>query len=144
MAGKWVLRVEGEPAKPDAYSVHLGWEGPKHGQFVELVAPCNSIDSFQREIDRLMGELRQLAVEARRQAESFDRAREAGAELNPAKVWQEMDGLATEAEMFEFFNGLDELQRQQVAEYIFTNVNMFKGRGPVFSEHYDATSHCLE
>lgn len=144
MAGKWILRVEGEPAKPGAYSVHLGWEDANCGQIVELVAPCNSIDSFQHEINRLMGELQQLDVEARRQVESFDRAREAGPELNPAKVWQEMDGLATEAEMFELFNGLAELQRQQVAEYIFTNVNMFKGRGPVFSEHYDANSHLLE
>lgn len=144
MAGKWVLRVEGEPAKPGAYSVHLGWEDAKCGQLVELVAPCNSIDTFRQEIDRVVEELQQLAVEARRQAESFERARAAGPELNPAKVWQQMDGLPTEAEMFELFNGLDELQRQQVAEYIFTHVNMFKGRGPVFSQHYDATSHFLE
>jgi len=144
MAGKWILRVEGEPAKPGSYSVHLGWEDPQSGQSVELLAPCNSIDSFRQEIDRLTAELQQLFEEARNRVKSLAHAGSSVPKESPDIIWKQMQGFSTEAEMFAFFNSFDEPQRQQVAEYIFSSVNMFKGRGPIFSEHYDSTSHFLE
>lgn len=144
MPGKWILKVEGEPDKPGAYSIHLGWEDSKAGQFVQLIPPCKSVEAFQQDLERLMGELQQLGAEVRSKVESLARTRTKMAELNPATVWKEMESIATEAEMFRYFNDLDEPQRQRLAEYIFSNVNMFKGRGPVFSEHYDSTSHILE
>jgi hypothetical protein len=52
--------------------------------------------------------------------------------------------MASENEMFAHFNGFSSSDRQIIAEYILTHVSMFKGRGPVFSEHYDSVSHLLE
>jgi len=62
----------------------------------------------------------------------------------PEKVWKEMESLGSEEQMFEYFNAFSEAERQQIAEYIFSHANMFKGRGPVFSERYDTSSHMLE
>lgn len=144
MPRKWILKVESGLDKQSSYTVHLGLEDPKSAQFVELVAPCRSVEAFQQELDRLAKELQQLAADARGKVEALGQSSTKGAELNPAEIWKQMEGLAAEVEMFELFNALEEQQRQQVAEYIFSNVNMFKGRGPIFSEHYDSTCHILE
>lgn len=63
---------------------------------------------------------------------------------DPGKIWKEMEALSTDDEMFKYFNGFSPSDREIIAEYVLTRVNMFKGRGPVFSEHYDSSTHRLE
>jgi len=144
MQRKWILKIETESDKQGSYIVHLGLEDPKSQQSVELIAPCNNVDLFQNEVHKLIGELQHLVEDARKKAASLSLSKTEAPKLSPDRVWKQMEGFATEQEMFDFFNSFNEQQRQEVAEYIFTNVNMFKGLGPVFSEHYNSASHVLE
>ena len=144
MAKKWILKFEDEPAGKDSLGIYLGVQEAKSDNSVRLIAPCDTLDAFQKEISHLIDELNDLSTKAREKIESLERETGTGEAFDAAGVWQEMEGCATEADMFALFNSYGEPQRQEIAEYVLTHVNMFKGRGPVFSEHYDSATHSLE
>ena len=143
MGRTWILEVEADASNRDGCLIRLGVEGMETNRLVDLIAPCRSAEEFQKEIEKLVDELNQLPQKAREKMASLNITDDAEEELAPGKIWKEMEALATEAEMTKFFNAFSENQRQQIAEYVFSHVNMFKGRGPIFSEHYDSASHLL-
>lgn len=144
MGTKWILEVEPDANKEDAYVIRLGVKRAEANQFADLIRPCRSLQEFQEEMEKLLRELNELPAKARERIESLNFEGATGSKMVPEKVWKEMAAFATEAEMVQFFNSFAEPQRQQIAEYIFSHVNMFKGRGPVFSEHYDSVTHLLD
>ncbi|MGA7876403.1 MAG: hypothetical protein WCA08_12135, partial [Desulfoferrobacter sp.] len=124
--------------------LYLGVQEAKSDKSIDLIGPCETLEDFQKELAHLIHELNQLSAEARQKIESFDQQRGAGKSVDAAQIWKELEACGTDAEMFEVFNSYGQTQRQEIAEYVFTHVNMFRGRGPVFSEHYDSASHLLE
>jgi len=106
------------------------------------VASCRSLDELRGEIARIKVELDGFLEDAVKKLGTCEGG--AAGMDDPAEVWKEMERMQSEQEMFNYFNGFSASDRQIIAEYILTHVNMFKGRGPVFSEHYDAATHRLE
>jgi hypothetical protein len=144
MSRNWVLDVQPDPSNPPSIVLHLGMEDSRSGNVTELLPPCRSIDELRSGIDEVKGELDNLLAEAQRR---FELVRKGVAGFEgpvPEKVWKEMESMGLQEQMFEYFNSFSEAERQQIAEYIFSHANMFKGRGPVFSEHYDTSSYTLE
>lgn len=140
MVGKLVLEVEpgGSPV------VKVGMRDPDTGKMAALVASGGSVEELEKEISSLKGELDRIFVEAKQKLGELSNGEGSGARMAPEKIWKNMEACATEDEMIEYFNSLGESQREETAEYIFTNVNMFKGRGPIFSERYDTETHTVE
>lgn len=144
MKNKWVLRVDARPSATSPYGINLGLQESESDKSIHLIGPCETLDDFQKEIAHLILELNELSRQAKQKLESFDRRSGAQQTVDAAQLWKQLEACGTDHEMFELFNSYGPVQRQEVAEYVFTHVNMFKGRGPVFSEHYDAASRLLE
>ena len=144
MSKKWLLRLEDNTNSKESLELRLVLQETKSDKFIHLAGPCETFDDFHKEISHLIDELNQVSAEAREKAKSLEQQGGAGQKIDVGSTWKQMEACGTEAEMFELFNSYDEEQRQEVAEYVLTQVNMFKGRGPVFSEHYDSATHLLE
>jgi hypothetical protein len=144
MSRDWVLDVQPDPSDLPSIVLNLGMKDSLSGKVTELLPPCRTIDELRSGIDEVKGELDNLLSEAQRKFELV-RKGVAGCEGPvPEKIWKEMESMGSQEQMFEYFNSFSEAERQQIAEYIFSHANMFKGRGPVFSEHYDTSSYTLE
>ncbi|MCK8601262.1 hypothetical protein [Desulfoferrobacter suflitae] len=144
MKNKWVLRIDDRLSTASPYGINLGLQESESDKSIHLIGPCETLDDFQKEIAHLILELNELSQQAKQKLESFARQPGAQPAVDAAQIWKELEACGTDHEMFALFNSYEPVQRQEVAEYVFTHVNMFKGRGPVFSEHYDAASHLLD
>lgn len=143
MALKWILQVKRGEAAAAEDSLALTATDPDTGQQIAVIPACRSVKEFAEALGQLKEQLDGLAQQARQEWSALEGAGQ-GAKTSPSETWQKMEQLASEEAMFQYFNDLPEPERQRIAEYVFSHVNMFKGRGPVFSEHYNASAHVLE
>ncbi len=60
--------------------------------------------------------------------------------FEPQKVWELLKEAKDVEDMIPIFNNLEESHRRQLAEFILSQVNIFKGAGAIFVEHYDPNS----
>jgi hypothetical protein len=97
-----------------------------------------AMDEMQAHLSRLHDEAVQ-ELRARKQQEA-----EASGSLDPISIWSTMKNMESREDMFNYFNSLEEPLRRDAAEYILTQVSMFKGLGPLFASHYNAQSAHLE
>jgi len=97
-----------------------------------------AMDELQAHLSRLHDEAVQ-ELRARKQQEA-----EASGSLDPISIWSTMKNMESREDMFNYFNSLEEPLRRDAAEYILTQVSMFKGLGPLFASHYNAQSAHLE
>ncbi len=145
MSRKWIVQIEPRMTSPSSYELSLGLTDPATGQPVKVSAGCGSLDEFQKEITSIKGELDELLKEAEEAVRKHEQdSGKGGAARDPKSCWQEMEQLPSEQAMFDYFNALNATDRAVVAEYVLTHVNMFRGRGPIFAERYDSSSHRLE
>ncbi|SMC23148.1 hypothetical protein SAMN02746041_01670 [Desulfacinum hydrothermale DSM 13146] len=136
-----VRTAEDDPSET-ILEVRVSLEGTETGQ---VLTTCRTLDQLSQLAEVLRREAELLvdqAGEALRELES--RPRDEEMDLAPEEVWKQMEAAASEEDMFRYFNALSEDKRRQVAEYILTQVSMFKGRGPVFAEHYNIVEHTLD
>ncbi len=62
---------------------------------------------------------------------------------SPEKLWEKIKEMDDE-EVFLFFNSLDLEVRKDLASYIMSSVNMFKGKGLLFAKFFDYNTYSLE
>ncbi len=137
MKREWVLDTMSRGVESGALRLRV--KDARSGATVDLSPPCSSSEQFAEEVSRIKAELDGLVEDVRNRF-----AATAEKDLDPRDVWRKMEALGSEGEMFEYFNAFHESARAKIAEYVLTKVNMFKGRGPIFSEHYDSSSHLLD
>ncbi len=58
-------------------------------------------------------------------------------EFEPEKYWERLKDLTNIEDMAGLFNSLTKEHRRKLAEYILSQVNIFKGAGALFVEHYN-------
>jgi hypothetical protein len=142
MPRDWELEVQ--KGLDDICTMRLKVGGQQKGEGSAVVVSCRSIDDFRQEIHRMKAELDEVLVSAQQKLDALQKGGGGTKAEDPAKIWKNMEAMGSDSEMFTYFNGFSASDREIIAEYVLTNVNMFKGRGPVFSEHYDASSLLLE
>ncbi|MCU0573211.1 MAG: hypothetical protein MUC41_09480 [Syntrophobacteraceae bacterium] len=141
MLRDWILEIQPEPHVLCAVRVAVRGEARAAGG--ALLASCSSLDELREEIARMKVELDGVLESALQKLAASEKG--GGSRVDdPARIWKEMESMPGEREMFDHFNGFSVSDREIIAEYVLTHVNMFKGRGPVFSEHYDSDRHLLE
>ena len=62
--------------------------------------------------------------------------------MDPEEAWEILEGVEEE-EIFQLFNNLPDKDRKAIANFVFTNMNIFKERPLYFSQHYDYRSNLL-
>jgi hypothetical protein len=143
MAGNWMLEILPSAKEAGSARCRLQLKDTNTGQVVELTPQCGSLEELQNEISQIKSELDRFVEKARQEFKTLERG-QAEDLFDPRVIWKKMEEFASEKQMIEYFNALSEAERERTAEYVFAHVNMFKGRGPVFSEHYDTFSRSLE
>jgi hypothetical protein len=146
MTRTWQMEVEAANDKPGTCVIQLKICDPGTDLKIEAIPVCSNLDQLRAEIATLKDELDQLlrSAETKFQELAATGIHSHASHLDPEAVWKKMESCGSQEEMFEVFNALDVGLRQVTADYIFTHAGMFKGRGPVFAEHYNLVSHLLE
>jgi len=65
---------------------------------------------------------------------------ELNADMSPEKIWSILSSVDDEDLFVNNFNSLDEAKRNEVAEYVLTQCNIFSGKAAVFSSRYSNDS----
>lgn len=141
MTFRWITAGSPEGGTGTA-GVSLHIQNTESQAKIELIPPCAGLPQFEQAIAELKKELDAQLKEAEA---AFEAMKPDHGEVvhSPEEVWERMKTLATDQEMFDFFNSLELSLRQQTAEHILTRVSLFSGRGPVFAEHFDQDSQSL-
>ena len=63
---------------------------------------------------------------------------------SPEEIWQALEECSSIEEMRELFNGLSIGKRQEVGDFVLTQLNIFKGAASIFSQHYNEIEYLLE
>jgi len=60
------------------------------------------------------------------------------------EIWQALEECSSIEEMRVRFNELSLTKRQEVADFVLTQLNIFKGAASIFSQHYNEVDYLLE
>ena len=124
----------------------IGMQNPRDSSVFWIFENVNSQGEFENIIKNLKENLEQVA----REGEKIWRKIKSEAEgikvlkpgMDPEEAWEILEK-ADEEEIFQLFNNLPERDRKGIANYVFTNKNVFKGKPLYFSQHYDYGSNLL-
>lgn len=105
----------------------------------ELVRGCTSIEEFANDIAGLKDALDKLLKEA---SSAFAENAAAGPQ-SPQDIWESLSKATDEQECIGLFNSLDEHTRQEVANYVLTTQNIFKGYASMFSMRFNEQDYTL-
>jgi hypothetical protein len=121
---------------------------PSDGRGFVLLAPeCEGIEQLERVISHLKGKLDIVLEEGRALFRKYQTEREATLQpipKTPQEIWKEMERAGSLDGMREYFNPLPLEKRKEVADFIFTNVNIFKGAASLFSQHFNEEACLVE
>jgi hypothetical protein len=148
------LTLETEKADPEPgtrVGVSLSFEvaGQQGSEFqgsISLIPKCSSYETLEREISHLKGELDGLLQEAKGQLglgagqEDVDLDEELGA----AELWEILSALTDTELLVRQFNSLSRGKRREIADYVFSQCNVFAGVASVFSVRYNNEEAKLE
>lgn len=138
----WVFSVEADGASSSVV-LKFGLSDPETGKTVYAPVKCGSPEELAKEISLVKEELDGLVARASAELERLGKVGGGGG-VDPGAMWNELERLESDQDMFSRYNMLSEKDRIAVAEHVFSHVNMFKGKGVVFAEHYNNGSHILE
>lgn len=114
---------------------------PEEKESVKLTGLIGTEDEFIKAINQLTEELKKLME---RGLEEFKarQARQSATVKSPEEIWKSFRTM-TDEEMISHFNKLEEGLRRSVADYVFSHVSTFSGKGLVFAQLYDHDSATL-
>lgn len=112
----------------------------KIGKFetISAITEYLSYEGLESEIDSIINEL----GDVKKKLESFNnRNINQGIsgiddDTSPREIWEVFSTFADNSLLIEQFNILSESRRRELADYIFSNCNMFTGKGAYFSARY--------
>ena len=140
--------MEARSKGPDSECVRLvarsDTAGPDNSMY--LTAACRSLEEIEHAVASLKEQMDSLVQEARA---LFHRARNEGEAVTGSpqtleEIWDAMEGAGNLEEMRRIFNELDPDKRRELADFVFTHKNVFKGAAALFSQHYNEGSGGLE
>ena len=123
-----------------------GQQGSKVQGSVFLIQKCDSYESLEGEISLLKAELDSLLKEAK---ERFGPGPgqehvELNGKMGAAELWEILSAVTDTEVLVRQFNSLSRERRQEIADYVFTQCNVFTGVASVFSQRYNNAEAKLE
>ena len=118
----------GEGAPPRMRLVVRAYPSDEKG-YASLTPECNTMEGFEQAVAELKKRMDSVLERAR---ETFQ------------KYQAQAKGEKAVEEMRELFNGLSVSKRQEVADFVLTQLNIFKGAASTFSQHYNEGEYLLE
>ena len=142
-----VQQKEGESVPPLMRLVVRAYPSDEKG-FVSLTPECNTIEGLEQAVAELKKRMDSTLERARETFQQYQvQAKEERAVSDfhsPEEIWQALEECSSIEEMRELFNGLSLRKRQEVADFVLTQLNIFKGAASMFSQHYNEVDYLLE
>jgi hypothetical protein len=115
---------------------------------VSLTPACETMEEFEKAVAHLKDSMDSILESAKT---TFKRYR-AKVESEKAatdfqtceEIWQALEACSSIEEMRVRFNELSLRKRQEVADFVLTQLNIFKGAASSFSQHYNEQEYLLE
>jgi hypothetical protein len=141
--------IEGAQGGRDTPRVRLVTRSyPSDARGLVLLTPeCEGIEELERTVSRLKGRLDMLLEQGRAMFRTHQAQREVTVKpirQTPQEIWKAMEGSGDLDGMRAHFNPLPLEERKEVADFIFTNVNIFKGAASLFSQHFNENACLVE
>ena len=116
-----------------------------HGS-ISLIPKCTSYETLENEISRFKGELDGLLREAKEQFGSGGGPEqvELDEEMSAMELWEILSAVHDTDLLVRQFNNLNRGKRQEIADYVFTQCNVFAGVASMFSLRYNNEKTKLE
>ena len=116
--------------------------------YVSLTPDCETVEEFEKALAHLKKSMDSVLERARttfqrHQAKVKDE-KTASDFHTSEEIWQTLEACSSIEEMRVHFNELSLRKRQEVADYVLTQLNIFKGAASIFSQHYDEQEYLLE
>jgi hypothetical protein len=116
--------------------------------YVSLTPDCETIEEFEGALAHLKKSMDSILERAkitfqRHQAKVEDE--KAATEFHTCEeIWHALEACSSIEEMRVRFNELSMAKRQEVADFVLTQLNIFKGAASIFSQHYNEQEYLLE
>jgi hypothetical protein len=116
--------------------------------YISLTPACETMEEFEKALAHLKKSMDSILESAkttfqRQQAKVRDE--KAVTDFHTAEeIWQGLEECSSIEEMRVLFNDLSLRKRQEVADFVLTQLNIFKGAASIFSQHYNEQEYLLE
>ena len=122
---------------PQAFSLGIRMKIGRYESICSITdfLPC---DGLKSEISSLKNELNEAIkkLESLKNGNAGQGAFSIDSSKPPQEIWAVLSVVQDNSVFVEQFNSLNEQKRRELADYIFTNCNMFSGKGAFFSARY--------
>ena len=116
--------------------------------YVSLTPDCETIEGFEKALALLKENMDNILESAKttfRQHQAKAEDETAVTDFHSSEeIWQALEECSSIEEMRLRFNELSLRRRQEVADYVLTELNIFKGAASIFSQHYNEQEYQLE
>ena len=138
---------EGETVPPRVRLAVRAYPSDEKGM-ISLTSDCETLEGFEQAVRELKESMDTLAQRARDIFQQYQIVEEEGARAigsqSAREIWQLLEQRDSIEEMREIFNGLGLEKRQEVADFVLTQLNIFKGAASTFSQYYNEQEFLLE
>lgn len=114
--------------------------------YVSLTPDCETIKDFEKallNLKRSIDSILQTAQSTLQKHQAKDET--ALSDFHTAEeIWRALEECSSIEEMRVRFNELSLRKRQEVADFVLTQLNIFKGAASLFSQHYNELEYLLE
>ena len=116
--------------------------------YVSLTPDCETMEGFEKAVGNLkksMDSILESAKTSFRQHQAKAEDETAVTDFHSSEeIWQALEECSSIEEMRVRFNALSLRKRQEVADFVLTQLNIFKGAASIFSQHYNEEEYLLE
>jgi hypothetical protein len=142
-----IQKEEGELTPVRLRLVVRGYPSDSRG-YVSLTPDCETIEGFEKAVGNLKKSMDSILERAKTTFQQYQTQVEGKTGVadshSSAEIWQTLEECSSFEEMREYFNGLSLNKRQEVADFVLTQLNIFKGAASIFSQHYNEVECLLE
>ena len=140
-------KEEGESVQPSLRLAVRAYPSDTKG-LVSLTPDCETLEVFEcavAELRKTIDNLLERARETYRQYQVQVKGEKATTEPQSAEeIWQNLKECSSIEDMRKLYNSLNLHKRQEVADFVLTQLNIFKGAASIFSQHYNEEEYLLE
>jgi hypothetical protein len=114
--------------------------------YVSLTPDCETMEEFEKALAHLKRNMESILESAKTTFQQYQAKDETGVTglQTSAEIWQTLEKCTSIEEMRVRFNELSLRKRQEVADFVLTQLNIFKGAASIFSQHYNEQEYLLE
>ena len=116
--------------------------------FVSLTPDCETLEVFEQAVAELRKTIDNLLERARETFRQYqvqvDGEKAITVPQSAEEIWENLKECSSIEDMRELFNTHTMHKRQEVADFVLTQLNIFKGAASTFSQHYNEEECLLE